>query len=87
MFKVGIEGQEIVNYFLRYLPVPIWTALILNLIFEVIHKQIKETEDFAEMVKIAVKNLCSYVGFVRFLQNPTQSGRERKIKILFSLKQ
>ena len=48
----------------------IWVALILNLIFEVIHKMIKEAEDFATMVKIAAKNLCSYVSYINFLKNP-----------------
>lgn len=48
----------------------IWVALILNLIFEVIHKMIKEAEDFSTMVKIAAKNLCSYVSFIDFLKNP-----------------
>lgn len=48
----------------------IWVALILNLIFEVIHKMIKEAEDFATMVKIAAKNLCSYVSYISFLKDP-----------------
>lgn len=31
---------------------------------------IKESEDFATMVKVAAKNLCSYVSLVKFLQDP-----------------
>lgn len=50
--------------------IQIWVALILNLLFEVIHRQIKEAEDFATMVKIAAKNLCSYVSLAKFLINP-----------------
>jgi len=46
----------------------IWVAMILNLIFTVIHKMVKETEDFATMVKLAAKNTASYVGLVKFLQ-------------------
>lgn len=45
----------------------IWVALILNLIFTVLHKQIKEAEDFITMVRIAAKNLCSYVNLIIFL--------------------
>lgn len=35
-----------------------------------IHRMIKESEDFATMVKVAAKNLCSYVSLVKFLQDP-----------------
>lgn len=48
----------------------IWIALILNLIFTVIHKRIKEAIDFTTMVKLAAKNTTSYVKFVAFLENP-----------------
>ena len=50
----------------------IWIAMILNLIFTVIHKMIKEAEDFATMVKLAGKNTASYVGFIKFLQMSQQ---------------
>ena len=46
--------------------------MILNLIFTVIHKMIKETEDFATMVKLAGKNTASYVGLIKFLQMSQQ---------------
>lgn len=49
----------------------IWIALILNLIFTLLHKMIKEAEDFATMVKLAAKNTSSYVHFIKFLRNPT----------------
>mgnify|MGYP001239168759 CR=1 FL=1 len=47
----------------------IWTALILNLLFTVLHKRIKEAEDFSTMVMVAAKNLCSYVSLEKFLIN------------------
>ncbi|ERM81681.1 hypothetical protein P872_19485 [Rhodonellum psychrophilum GCM71 = DSM 17998] len=47
--------------------IQIWVALILNLLFTVIHKRIKETEDFSTMVMVAAKNLCSYVSLEKFL--------------------
>ncbi len=49
----------------------IWVAMILNLIFTVIHKMVKECEDFSTMVKIAAKNTTSYVNFKQFIKDPT----------------
>jgi hypothetical protein len=46
----------------------IWMALILNLIFTVLHKITKEAEDFSTMVQVAAKNLCSYVNLIKFLE-------------------
>ncbi len=37
----------------------IWVALILNLLFTVLHRRIKEAEDFSTMVMVAAKNLTS----------------------------
>jgi Domain of unknown function (DUF4372)/Transposase DDE domain len=54
----------------------IWIALILNLIFTVIHKMIKEAQDFSTMVKVAAKNTGSYIKFVEFLSDPTKALRE-----------
>lgn len=45
----------------------VWVALILNLLFTVLHKMTKEAEDFSTMVQVAAKNLCSYVNFIKFL--------------------
>jgi hypothetical protein len=73
LFKQLKQNFEL-TYFLsdseNGVKVQIWTALILNLIFEVVHRMIKESEDFATMVKVAAKNLCSYVSLVKFLQDP-----------------
>lgn len=44
-------------------------ALILNLIFTVIHKMTREVENFSTMRSIAAKNTSSYVAFVAFLQS------------------
>lgn len=46
----------------------IWVAMILNLIFTVLHQKIKEAEDFATMVKLAAKNTSSYVSLEKFLK-------------------
>lgn len=49
--------------------IQIWMALILHLLFTVLHKQIKEAEDFTTMVQVAAKNLSSIINFKRFLTN------------------
>jgi hypothetical protein len=81
LFKQLKQNFEL-TYFLsdseNGIKIQIWVALILNLIFEVIHRQIKEAEDFATMVKIAAKNLCSYVSLVKFLINPFAEWMKEK---------
>lgn len=71
MFKQIKQNFEL-TYFLSEsqegIKTQIWVALILNLIFTVIHKMIKEAEDFSTMVKLAAKNTASYIGLVKFLQ-------------------
>jgi hypothetical protein len=54
----------------------IWVALIQNLIFTVIHKRIKEAEDFSTMVQVAAKNLCSYVHLIKFLTDTKLYARD-----------
>ena len=75
LFKQIKQNFEL-TYFLSDSPegikTQIWVAMILNLIFTVIHKMVKETEDFATMVKLAAKNTASYVGLVKFLQMSEQ---------------
>ncbi len=51
-------------------------ALILNLIFTVIHKMIKEAENFSTMRSIAAKNASSYVAFVAFLKSAGAFSQE-----------
>ncbi|MEX2594686.1 MAG: hypothetical protein WD426_18090 [Anditalea sp.] len=45
----------------------IWVALILNLLFTVIHRRIKQAEDFSTLVQVAAKNLSSYIDLKLFL--------------------
>jgi hypothetical protein len=54
----------------------LWVALILNLLFTVIHRRIKEAEDFSTMVMVAAKNLCSYVNLQAFLVNTAEYCRD-----------
>ncbi len=73
LFKQVKQNFE-VKYFLsdseNGIKSQIWVALILNLLFTVLHKIIKGAEDFSTMVSLAAKNLCSYVNLVMFLKMP-----------------
>lgn len=84
--KQNFDRPTRLTYFLsdseNGIKIQIWVALILNLLFEVIHSQIKEAEDFATMVKVAAKNLCSYVSLVKFLINPFAEWLKEKEKEL-----
>jgi hypothetical protein len=70
LFKQIKQNFEL-KYFLsdseNGIKIQIWVALILNLLFTVLHKRIKEAEDFSTMVMVAAKNLCSYVSLEKFL--------------------
>lgn len=72
LFKQIKQNFEL-KYFLsdseNGIKIQIWVALILNLLFSVLHKRIKEAEDFSTMVMVAAKNLCSYVSLEKFLVN------------------
>jgi len=50
----------------------IWVALILNLLFTLLHRRIREAEDFSTMVMVAAKNLCSYVNLQLFLTHTAE---------------
>lgn len=70
LFKQIKQNFEL-KYFLsdseNGIKIQIWVALILNLLFTVLHKRVKEAEDFSTMVMVAAKNLCSYVSLEKFL--------------------
>jgi Transposase DDE domain/Domain of unknown function (DUF4372) len=64
----------------------IWIALIANLIFTVIHRQIKQAETFSAMVQMARANLGSYIRFIDVLKITHWRGVERKLeKIQYNL--
>ena len=50
----------------------IWVALILNLLFTLLHRRTREAEDFSTMVMVAAKNLCSYVNLQLFLTHTAE---------------
>ena len=73
LFKQIKQNFEL-KYFLsdseNGIKIQIWVALILNLLFTVLHKRIKEAEDFSTMVMVAAKNLSSYINLEKFLKYP-----------------
>ena len=53
----------------------VWAALIANLLFTVIHKQIKECEQFTTIVAISSNNLGSYVCLLSILKEKSWMKR------------
>lgn len=78
LFKQIKQNFEL-KYFLsdseNGIKIQIWVALILNLLFTVLHKRIKEAEDFSTLVMVAAKNLCSYMSLEKFLLNSEAYGK------------
>lgn len=60
----------------------IWTVLIANLIFSVIHKRVKECEQFTTVVAMARANLISYVCFQTILQTGWLNLEDRNLEIV-----
>ena len=60
----------------------IWIALIANLIFTVIHRQVKECESFTTIVAMASNNLGSYMSLIRILKSKPQTHDNRQLEIV-----
>lgn len=60
----------------------VWIALIAQLVFSVIHRQIKEAEAFVTLVNVASNNMSSYVGLVRIMKPGRLSPDERDLEIV-----
>lgn len=60
----------------------IWVALIANLIFTVIHRQVKQAETFTAMVQMARSNLGSFIKFIEVLKWENWRGENKKIEII-----
>jgi hypothetical protein len=60
----------------------VWMVLIANLIFSVIHKRIKEAEQFTTLVSMARANLISYVCFQTILKTNCLATEERNLEIV-----
>lgn len=88
LFKQLKQNFEL-NYFYsdkaEGIKTQIWVALIANLIFTVIHKQVKECEQFTTLVSMASNNMGSYISFLFLIQAPRLGPIERdlnKIQLL-----
>jgi hypothetical protein len=60
----------------------IWIALIGQLIFSVIHRQIKEAEAFVTLVNVASNNMTSYVGLIKIMNAGRLKKEERNLDII-----
>lgn len=60
----------------------VWVLLIANLIFSVIHKRIKECEQFTTLKAMARANLISYVCFQTILTTSLLKSDERNLEIV-----
>jgi len=60
----------------------IWVVLIANLIFTVIHRQVKECEQFITIVSMASNNLGSYCSLVKLLKRGIPTGDKRNVEIV-----
>lgn len=59
----------------------IWTALIANLIFTVIHRLTKEVETYSVMVRMAAANMASYTSLIAVLKKPLRvQGEDRNLE-------
>ncbi len=85
LFKQIKQNFEL-NYFYSDSPegikTQIWIVLIANLIFTVIHRQVKECEQFITIVSMASNNLGSYCSLVKLLKRGTPQGSNRNIEIM-----
>lgn len=56
----------------------IWIVLIAHLLFSVIHKAVKEAEQFATLVAMAANNLGSYICFVTLIKSRAKLTRAQR---------
>ena len=60
----------------------VWIALISNLIFTVIHKQVKECEQFLTIVSMASTNLSSYTSLLKINEAKKWDAGDRDVEIV-----
>ena len=58
----------------------VWIAMIANLIFTVMHRQIKQAESFSAMVQMARVNLGSFLRFMDVLKIKNWRGNQKTIE-------
>jgi hypothetical protein len=60
----------------------IWIALIANLLFTVIHKRIKESEQFITLVNMTSNNMGSYICLITLFKSKKLTSLERNLEIV-----
>lgn len=85
LFKRLKQNFEL-NYFFSDSPEgiksQIWIALIANLIFTVIHRQVKECELFTTIVAMASGNLGSYLSLIKVVKSIPLADQNRNLDIV-----
>jgi len=84
-FKQLKQNFELCYFFsdsLEGIKTQIWVALIAQLIFSVIHRQIKEAEPYITLVNVAANNMTSYVGLVKIMKAGRLKTDERDLQII-----
>lgn len=85
IFKRLKQNFELTNFYSdseQGIKTQIWIALIANLIFTVIHRQVKECEAFTTIVAMASNNLGSYMSLIKILKSKLQTHHNRKLEIV-----
>lgn len=60
----------------------VWIALFAQLIFSVVHRQIKEAEAFVTLVNVASNNMTSYVSLIKIMKSGRLKPEERDLQIV-----
>jgi len=82
LFKQIKQNFELYHFFsdsAEGIKTQVWIALIANLLFSVIHKQVKECEAFTVLVAMASNNLGSHVSLIKLVKEKVRSGEKRDI--------
>ena len=58
----------------------IWIALIAQLVFSVLHRQIKEAEAFVTLVSVAANNMASYISLAKIMKANRLTADERSLQ-------
>lgn len=83
LFKQLKQNFELRNFYSdspEGIKTQIWIALIANLLFTVIHKRIKESEQFITLVNMASNNMGSYICLITILKNRKLNEQERDLE-------
>jgi hypothetical protein len=83
LFKQLKQNFELSNFYsdsAEGIKTQIWIALIANLLFTVIHKRIKESEQFITLVNMASNNMGSYVCLISIFNCKKLTKQERDLE-------